>query len=378
MRLSGHSQNDGLRRALPLIARLKPETWVALDPPGDAAHAVKTQGTRLIVRHYWQPYDFNEGGVREAMADDPLVAAVRFVMDCEAQSWWPSAWAVMTPPAMAVPTSPPDLLEWAIQFQGWVYVLLREQARECIVCNVPNQNHGYYIPSPKPQHPDPNNYGCQEYFWDPNTSGLTEYRAWFPQKILTRNPQAKLYILECGATALLANPPAQPDDGASHGADIGFRGGSGVQALDRDYFLGRLFRYAAESDDYVVGRHYYQAGGNADWATHEALGDGGFEDFWVVQDSGTPAGGLPPGDGQPAQPGSTSSNGGLSMTATGTTFLWVPPQRTDQQQLIVDVVGGTARELAAPRMTKKRRLNLSAQLTDVTLWLERDEFPPKA
>lgn len=297
--LYGHSQNDSIKNALPLIRRLKPDTWVALDPPGsiafdngaiaDLAGWFRDHGVRLIVRRHWR-YDFGDGAVRDDMdrSLSPLAAAREFVDSCKAQAWWPAAWAVMTPPAMAVDTSPPDLLEWSIGFQGWVYALLAAAGRETIVCNVPNQNWGYYVPAPAGSGlPDPDKYGCQEYFYtDGGPSGLLEYRNWFPQRVLSRNPSAGLYVLECGATGLIADPPIHPDATAPHGADIGFRGGHGVAALDRPYFLGRIFGYVAESrkDRYVRGRYYFEVGGNRDWWTHEALGGGGFEEELASQE----------------------------------------------------------------------------------------------
>lgn len=165
MELSASSQGNGLRRALPLIERSGVKAWVALDPPGTAADEVRSLGVDLIVRHPWR-YDFGEGAVRADMDAGwtPAECATEFVQDCKTRGWWPYAGYIMTPPAMAVATSPPDLLAWAISFQGYVHALL-VPGKAAIVCNVPNGHYGYYVPAAAPGLPEPTEYGCQEYFW---------------------------------------------------------------------------------------------------------------------------------------------------------------------------------------------------------------------
>ena len=84
MAIFGHSQN--LAAALPLIERTRPPLWKAIllsdSDPVPAARCSEL-GVMLIVRpHPSDPATFD---------------ARRLVEYCQAQTWWPYAWAIESP-----------------------------------------------------------------------------------------------------------------------------------------------------------------------------------------------------------------------------------------------------------------------------------------
>lgn len=263
-----HSQDASIRNALRLLDRAVPPYWVAIDPPGDAAQRIRDAGSMLIVRHFWR-YDFAQQAVHDEMiaGRSPQMAALEFVNACRQRGWYPFAAGVMTPPAMATAASPPDLLRWAIEFQSACVGLLGGDGKRCYVCNVPTGNDGYYVPGAT-------YYACQEYGWPDVLSQAPwhalRHRDWFGNGVLLQNPSARLLIAECGVT--------QAVEGR---ADIGYRSGDGgetglVQSLAE-------YQQEIEQDTYVEAVAYYGIGMNADWSTHDALGDTVVEDWLVGQ-----------------------------------------------------------------------------------------------
>lgn len=373
MLLTGHSQNANLERCLPLLRRTKPPYWVALDPPAAAA-ATAAQTTRLIVRHFWR-YDFSQDAVRADMGRPAADAAAEFVAACRTQDWFPHAWAAMTPPAMAVAASPPDLLAWAVDFQAACVALLRDAGKECFVANVPTGNDGYFVPGAT-------YYACQEYGWPVVMAQAPfhalRYRTWFAP-VLARNPAARLAVLECGATALLAEPAVQVE-GAPHGADIGWRGGFGVAGCDPRGYLDSLLAYQTEAarDPYVLLLAIYQFGGNEDWGTFEHLDSDAVE--WFAQ-----AAAASPTPGRVSGPATEPQRPTAGTQASR-------PRRTLDQQNAIDVVAGWARALAeqadrldalaatagptAPALTAAatRERSAAGELHDVARVLEQ-QFP---
>ncbi len=291
MRLSTHSQDLGA--ALPFIRSIAPKYVVAIDPDPASAQAVFP--ALLIVRHAWR-YDFGDGKVRDDMNAGITAsqAALEFYHSCQQQGWWPTCWAILTPPAMAFPTSDPDLLYWAITFQADLVVLFRGAGKETVVCGVPTGHDGFLVPGASWYH-------SQEYGWgnvlaqDPWHSG--RHTMWFPA-ILAVQPTARLFISECGVTALLASPPLQADCSAPHGSDVGFLGGYGIPAVDAIAYWESLKEYESELPSYVEGAFVFQVGGFADWATHEVLGSE-IETLWLAHEPIPPE---PPTGGEPMGP----------------------------------------------------------------------------
>ena len=196
-------------------------------------------------------------------------------------------------------------------------------------------------------------------------SGLQNYRNWFPA-IRARNPNARLWILEVGATALLQSehhavkPADWPDNQPWHGDDVGFRGGYGIPGFPGEVLAERLQQYVQDcaADGYVAGAFYFMCGDDddvPDWWTHEGL------DSPLEAIIGAPVAGAP-SDGTLGQPGDILEEEGAM------------PERTERQQLCIDVVSGVAVELAGKRLPKRRRLDLGRQLADVADWLI-EEFP---
>lgn len=228
---------------MPLIRRLKPKWWKVIDPPMDAAKECYDLGVKLIVRHYNQQWD------NDFDSFDPVL----FVNSCKQQAWWPYVWALESPNEPHPGT--PDKMSILVS-------LLKSNNKECVVGNWGTGWSGFFVPGAT-------YYACHEYGWPEilsQASWHTEnqalrYRHWFP-KILERNPNAKLFITECGVTQKAVNV---------HAEDIGWRSDG---RLAEDYWKYSLLPYAKEieKDPYVLGAFVYQLGGNSDWITFECIG----------------------------------------------------------------------------------------------------------
>ena len=260
MKLTGHSQQLG--KALGFIKELRPEYWVAIDPDLQAASDVFSLGTKLIVRHYSELYDFHPQTVEDAARDgvDAVLAAARFVTDCSRQSWFPFAWAVITPPAMVNNDSGGRAKAWAARFWTAMEHTLRvDHGKETIVGNWPNWNDGFFVPGLR-------RYGCQDYTYDAGSqSQLGKFRGWFDPF----PADCELYVTEWGFTGLLAGYP-----------DYGFRGHGDVQPLTNNYVnqaVGQM-NYIMEQDSRYKTAAYFQFGafdsgeeGKGSWLSHEGL-----------------------------------------------------------------------------------------------------------
>lgn len=236
MKLYGHSQD--LAAALPLIQRMRPPFWKAIDPDADSARRVAELGVRLIVRHY-----------RPA----PLDNASAFVADCAAQPWFPYAWAIETDnePFAGQPVVP----AWYVAFEGACVQQFAALGKACIVGNRGTGHDGYFVPGAT-------YYGIHEYGWpdflDQKPWHGLRYRSWF-RAVLARNPNAKLLFTEMGVTQAVTGGP-----------DIGWRSDG---RSPRGFWDG-VRRYMAElgQDRYVLGAFLFQVGGFPDWSTFEVLG----------------------------------------------------------------------------------------------------------
>lgn len=275
-KLGLHAQEGGAYELLAFLRRFQTpmEYVVLLDPPGDAARDISALGVKIIARHY-TTYDFSPDTARAAFGWLSAQAkAGEFVQECSVQPWYEHVWALMTPPAM-VNTSTPDLFPWAIAFWQEAQRLFAGDGKECLVGNWSNTHHGFLVLGAK-------YYGCQEYGGEgwPLVTIPTHYREWFPQ-VLSQDPDAKLFVLECGVTALEA--PQEVKDGydhsndgpGKHGLDIGYRGGHGIPAVGSGEFLAPLLAYAQEleADAYVLGGAAFGYGMNPDWESHDTAGD---------------------------------------------------------------------------------------------------------
>lgn len=249
-----HSQNASIAKAIPLIARERPPHIIAIDPPGDAAEAVALVGMLWVRHHQWQ-YDFNEGHVRFLMETgvNPDAEARRFVAECQRQAWYPHAFGILSPPAMA--RGDIDITGWAIDFQLSCLSLFGVDGKQFAVCGVSSQNDGYAVPGATYYH-------CQEY-----QKGRLRYREWFPQ-----TDGQFLIISECGHTNLENDPIQKADSSAPHGDDIGFQGGHGVEGNPNYLAEMEAYRNELSKDAYVLTAAVYGVGMNEDWSTFEHVG----------------------------------------------------------------------------------------------------------
>src|SRR3990167_635987 len=166
--LYGHSQD--LARALPLIRRMRPAFWKAIDPDAESARECAEMGVRLIVRHY-----------RPAPVDN----AGEFVGDCAAQPWFPHAWAVETDNE---PFAGQDVPPWYVAYEAECVRRFADLGKACVVGNRGTGHDGHYVPGAT-------YYSAHEYGWPDVLSQAPwhalRYRSWFPQLVLSRNPDAK-------------------------------------------------------------------------------------------------------------------------------------------------------------------------------------------
>lgn len=236
MKLLGHSQNSSIHNAMPLIRRLKPEYWKAIDPPADVAKECQAMHVNLIVRHYG-PWDNDWNAFNPAS----------FVEDCKQQAWWPYAAAIESPNEPHPGTA--DKMQELVR-------LLEAENKDCVVGNWGTGWSGFYVPGAT-------YYASHEYGFpnilDQKPWQALRYRDWF-HHILMKNPNAKLFITECGVTQAVTG-----------GQDIGW---SSDGRSAEDYWRYSLLPYDAEieKDPYVLKAFVYQFGGNPDWSTFECVG----------------------------------------------------------------------------------------------------------
>lgn len=236
MKLFGHSQD--LTAAFPLIERMRPAFWKAIDPDPDTARRVAELGVRLIVRHF---------------RPEPQDNAPHFVADCAAQPWFPYAWGIETDnEPFAGQQSVPA---WYVAFEAECVRQFAAFGKACIVGNRGTGHDGYFVPGAT-------YYGIHEYGWpnllDQQPWQALRYRSWFPA-VLARQPNAKLLFTEIGVT-----------QGVTGGPDIGWRS-DGRPPLA--YWEGvRAYMAELQKDPYVLGAFIFQAGGFPDWSTFEVLG----------------------------------------------------------------------------------------------------------
>jgi len=241
-RLYGHSQD--LARALPLIRRIRPEYWKAIDPDPESARKCAEMDVKLIVRHYG-PWDNGE--------PEKVIPPDHFVTECVRQPWWPYAWAVETP------NEPhPGKVGWLTD----AVMYMEGAGKECVVGNWGTGWDGFYVPGARL-------YSGHEYWWDSledqfmyhllrhqDLGQAPGHGGWFEREVLPRNPQAKLLITEFGVTHAVEGGP-----------DVGWTTG------DEDpTYLSGIQWYLSQLKPYVEGVFLYQVGGNPDWKTFEVLG----------------------------------------------------------------------------------------------------------
>ncbi len=334
--LHGHSQNIVV--AMPLIRRMRPALWKAIDPftnavaqdsPGglSVGDELVSLGVKLVVRHYgpWDG-DFNAWDV------------AAWVADCEQQPWWPYAWAVETPNEPH--QGDPDRMALAVE-------LLKQRGKECVVGNWGTGWDGFYVPGA-------DIYSRHAYGW-PTVESHGDPQAiitWFESQILPRNPQAQLLLTEVGITRLKIGEHTGEPEGVTCGWQTGADGLTYWNSLvQMDTLLS--------SKPYYLGAAIYEVGANLDWWTFEHLGTE-FED-WLV--------------GQPRSTVSVPQEEELSMP-------------TARQQLILDVLHGIPNELEGltPQgekpakkviLTAAKKRSLAKQLRDI-YGMAQEEFNPKA
>ncbi len=238
MKLSTHSQGNSGWPAFNVLdvlaSRAEYAKWI--DPPAAAARKVRDLGIRLIVRHYgaWDN-------------DWSLFDPAAFVADCQSQEWWTYAWAIESPNE----PHPGDTLQLSN-----LVIRLANEGKQCIVGNWGTGWDGVWVPGAK-------YYGCHEYgratLLDSTPWHALRYRSWFPS-VLANQPDAQLFITECGVTQAL--------DG---GPDIGYRANGTTPA---EYWATSLLPYnrELEKDTYVRKAFVYQFGANTDWETFECAG----------------------------------------------------------------------------------------------------------
>ena len=254
MKLSGHSQQ--LHLALPFIKKLEPEYWKAIDPDTESAKTVYDSGTKLVVRHYADPI----ASVSQAVAN-PLQAAKDFAWECANQPWFPYAWAIETHNE-PMPFYDSRIDEYK-RFEYNCVQVFESMGKECVVGHMGTGNTGHTVYTAK-------YYGAHDYGWpnilDQSPNHALMYRYWFAS-VLDENPDAKLFITECGVTRAVVDPTAvQWQD-----FEMGWKS-DGRSA--KEYWQGSLQPYlqAIDSDSYVLAAFIFQAAGLPAWASFEILG----------------------------------------------------------------------------------------------------------
>lgn len=256
--LTPHTQR--LDVVLPLLNTQHPDYVVAIDPDPVSAQAVHDMGIKLIVRHFG-PWD------QEGMA---IVTPITFADECAAQRWWPYAWAVLSPNEPAPPIDEDEEMEQA----AWLghFVLLMEQAgKQAIVGNWATGNDGYHVPGATL-------YSCHEYGWPyplaqgpfhalrhanfSDELGEGPGNGWFEHDVLSRSPDAKLFITEFGATRLVTE--AHDNEGIT----------CGWKTSDQTAttYAAELQDYVQHLKPYVLAAAVFQYGGFDDWSSFECLG----------------------------------------------------------------------------------------------------------
>lgn len=227
----GHSQD--LAAVMPIIWRLRPPYWKAIDPDEASAKACLDLGVRLIVRHYG-PWD---GG-------DPLIVTPDdFTSEVARQPWFPYAWAVETP------NEPHrECADWLSEVVHQLHVL----GKETIVGNWGTGWDGYVVEGAQ-------FYGFHEYGWPTPLSqapwhGL-RHLSWVPN-ILAGNPAAQFFLTEYGVTQ--AVQPGQND--------VGWYTGE----LSTESYHEAILEYLKVVDPHVVAAFLYQVGAFPDWDTFES------------------------------------------------------------------------------------------------------------
>lgn len=236
----GHSQNQGLGRASGLITASSAPYWKVIDPDPYQAAVIAAQGVKLIVRHngIWD-HDINTTSPED------------FCARCFDSPWWASAWAFETPNEPH-PGSV-EFFQYCVDFANY-------WEKEVVVGNWSTGNEGFYVPGAK-------YYACHEYGFPSIMSQAGDhalrYRNWFPA-ILEQNPEAKLFITECGVTKLVVEQVPEPE-----GVSCGWQ-----KFMSAEEYVEGLREYLAQlqQDPYVIPYPaLFQVGGNPDWWTFEGL-----------------------------------------------------------------------------------------------------------
>jgi hypothetical protein len=226
-----HTQK--LSDCMDLVRSNRPEYIKAIDPDVESAKECESLGVKLIVRHNgaWDNEDYIDPG--------------SFVNNCASQPWFPYAWAVETPNE----PHPGDADWMAAVVAGF------EQLRKvCVVGNWGTGWDGFYVEGA-------DYYGTHEYGWPTLTSQMPyqalRHQEWFEQEVLTRNPNAKLFITECGVTQMVLGRE-----------DIGWRSGD-IFPWEYAYSLSN---YHNQLRSYVIGMMVFQFGVYSPWETFDCLG----------------------------------------------------------------------------------------------------------
>ena len=343
-----HAQNASIWKAWPIIERERPEYIVTIDPPTegvapDGTFVTLTNVTsisKIWGRHYAPQYDFNEGHVRWLMETGVSAQseADRWVAAVRAQPWYPYAFGILSPPAMA--RAGLDITGWAFAFQFQAMRRFDEDGKEFAACGVSSQNEGYFVQGAQFYH-------CQEY-----QKGRLLYRSWFEREVIPYKPTAQLLISEASWTNLERTPPQNHDGSAPHGNDIGWRGGHGVEG-NPDYIAEmEAARSEMAKDPYVIAAALYGAGMNEDWDSFEHVGTVA-ERLFVSSPPEPPTAPTEPIDG-----------GGE----------WMPTQQ--EINVALDIIWGVGRVLKGEQSLPGDTLpNLGQQLQDASLVLKEAARP---
>jgi hypothetical protein len=149
-----------------------------------------------------------------------------------------------------------------VEFEAECVRLFLEDGKACVVNNFGTGQDGHPVPGA-------GYYGAHEYGWptllSQSPAHALRYRSWFPP-IQAANPDARLFITECGVTRAVVEfvPP---------GTDFEFGWRSDGRTAEQ-YWDGSLAPYLDElrQDAYVLGAFVFQAGGFEAWASFEVLG----------------------------------------------------------------------------------------------------------